>query len=755
MNRDRRWSVLVPLLAVLLGSCSGPVEESLAEPFADEGWAFSYDDRGRNSKSSIDLRSLNEPVAGRSGFVRLAEDGNSFVLGDGTPARFWAIGSGIYLKPNPDEVKQHVRFLARMGVNMVRLHAQICSKGPNSKLTDVDEKEIDGIWRFVAEAKKQGIYVTISPYWANSADATRWGIAGHDSPGALWGLLFFDETLQRGYKAWATALYARPNPYTNIPLAQEPAVAIIQVQNEDSLLFWTSQGIKPAQQVALSKKFVAWLTEKYGSLTAAKEAWGGPNRPGDDIAGGKVALVDMYSMILQTPGQAGRRGADQFTFYAALQRRFYDEIGKFYREELGCKQLLNASNWRSANQTLMDDAERWTYSGLDAIAVNRYYNGGGHQGPNAGWRIEPGDKFTQHSALLSPRELPLNLKQVVGHPMLITESGWVNPLAYQAEGPFLASVYQSLTGVDAFYWFMADAVEYNTAPYFPYQQVQGQQPFLKWTASIPPILGGFPAAALLFRKGYVKQGEPVVHEERTLQSLWDRQTPLIAEDPAFDPNRDKAPPIAPKAGEKATVVDPLAFLVGPVEVKYDGDPSKSRVLDLSRYIDHQKKLIRSVTGEVALDYNIGLCTVDAPKAQGACGFLSKAGLITLHDLSIRSANVYAAILAVALDDLPLATSKRILIQIGTAARPTDWATKDVQIKNPDGTSSRGLEVVSTGRPPWRIADSEFGLSIKNPGLTKATILDPAGYPDGDVQVTKARNGITLTPPTDTMYLLVE
>jgi hypothetical protein len=49
MNRDRRWSVLVPLLAVLLGSCSGPVEESLAEPFADEGWAFSYDDRGRNS----------------------------------------------------------------------------------------------------------------------------------------------------------------------------------------------------------------------------------------------------------------------------------------------------------------------------------------------------------------------------------------------------------------------------------------------------------------------------------------------------------------------------------------------------------------------------------------------------------------------------------------------------------------------------------------------------------------------------------
>jgi hypothetical protein len=747
-------SRILPLIAMLVGSsCAGPVEESLAEPPPDDGWAFSY--KERDAKSPIDLRSLNEPVAGQSGFVKLSADGNSFVLGDGSPARFWAAGSEVFRNPNPDEVKQHVRFLARMGVNMVRLHAQISSAGPNSKLTDVNEKEIDGIWRFVAEAKKQGIYVTISPYWAHSTDPARWGIAGHDAPGALWGLLFFDETLQKGYKAWATALYARPNPYTKIPLANDPSVAIIQVQNEDSLLFWTTQGLKPVQQAALAKKFAAWLVAKYGSLDAAKNAWSGASRPGDDFPNGKVGLFDIYNLTIPQSGGNAKRASDQFAFYAATQRRFYDEIGKFYREELGCKSLLNASNWRSANQTMMDDAERWSYSGLDAIAVNRYYNGGQHLGPNNGWRIDPGDKFTQKSALLNPRELPTNLKQVVGHPMLITESCWVNPLVYQAEGPFLTSVYQSLTGVDAFYWFNLDAVDYNPSPFFPYQQVQGQLPLLKFTASIPSILGGFPASALLFRKRYVKQGEPVVHEERKLQSLWDRQTPLIAEDPSFDPNRDKAPPVAPKPGEKATVVDPLAFLVGPVEVKYDGDPAKSRVVDLSRYIDTKKKLIRSITGEVALDYNVGLCTVDAPKAQGACGFLAKAGMISLKDLTIRSANTYAAILAVSLDDLPLASSKRILIQIGTAARPTDWATKDVQIKGEDGKMTTGLEVVSTGRPPWKIAESEFGLSIKNPGLTKATILDPAGFPDGNVPITKAKNGITLTPPTDTMYLILE
>ena len=743
-----------PLLAILLSSCAGPIEESRAEPPLDDGWVFQY--KERDARSPIDLRSLNEPLAGQSGFVRLSKDGNSFVLGDGTPARFWAVGSGVFQNPNVEEVRRHVRFLARMGVNMVRLHAQISPPGPNSKLTDVNEKEIDGIWRFVSEARKQGIYVTISPYWANSADAARWGIAGHDAPGALWGLLFFDETLQKGYKAWASALYTRSNPYTGVPLAKDSSVAIIQVQNEDSLLFWTTGTLKPAQQAALARKFAAWLKEKYGSLDGAKKAWSGSTRPGDDFAGGKVALFDIYNLTIPQSGGNARRAADQFAFYASTQRRFYDEIGKFYRDDLGCKSLLNASNWRSANQSTMDDAERWSYSALDVIAVNRYYNGGRHVGPNEGWRIEPGDQFTQKSALLNPRELPTNLKQVVGHPMLITESTWVSPLVYQAEGPFLASVYQSLTGVDAFYWFTVDAVDYNASPYFSFQQVKGQQPLLKWSASIPSILGGFPASALLFRKGFVKPGEPVVHEERTLQALWDRSTPLIAEDPSFDPNRDKAPPIAARPGEKATVVDPLAFLVGPVEVKYDGDPAKSRVADLSRYIDPKKKQIRSITGEILLDYNVGLCTVDAPKAQGACGFLAKAGLIQLKDLSIRSANTYATILAVPLDDLPLATSKQILIQIGTAARPTDWATKDVQVKSENGkTTTPGLEVVNTGKPPWRIAESEFGLSIKNTGLTKATILDPAGQPDGNVPITRARTGITLTPPTDTMYLLLE
>jgi hypothetical protein len=98
----------------------------------------------------------------------------------------------------------------------------------------------------------------------------------------------------------------------------------------------------------------------------------------------------------------------------------------------------------------------------------------------------------------------------------------------------------------------------------------------------------------MFRKGYIKKGAPVVHEERTMADLWNRREPLIAEDKSFDPNRDTG-----SSGAKNNLkseVNPLAFLVGPVQVKYGGDPTKTRVADLKPFINESAKTIRSNTG---------------------------------------------------------------------------------------------------------------------------------------------------------------
>jgi hypothetical protein len=743
----------VLLATALIPAAGVRAQEARPSGSAVGTWAFDFPGHPGTSPPMLDLRSLNEREAGESGFIQRTRDGNGFALGDGTPIRFWAVGSEIYTH-TPEEMARHVRFLARIGVNMVRLHAGLAPKGGGSRIDEVDTKEIDGIWRFVAAAKKEGIYTTISPYWANAKEVDGWGIEGYSGRTELWALLFFDEALQKGYKAWVRALYARTNPYTGITLAQDPAVALIQIQNEDSLLFWTTMTLKPPQQERFGKKFGTWLAGKYGSLDQARQAWEGAGHKDDDFARGRVGFVDHWQLTQPQAGGMARRVSDELRFYAETQRTFYADMVAYYRDTLGCRQLINASNWRTADPIKFEDVERWTYTAADVIAVNRYYNGGAHVGENSGWRIDPGHRFSQQSVLLNPRELPVNLKQVVGHPMIVSESTWVNPLAYQSEGPFLVAVYQSLTGVDAFYWFSAMEPEYATNPFFPYAQVNGQQPLWKWTASIPMILGGFPASALMFRRGDIAQGEPVVHEERTLENLWEREPPIIAEDQSFDPNRDRGHVAG--TSELRTGVDPLAFLVGPVEVKFGGDPSKTRVLDLSRFIDHRKKVVKSVTGEVVLDYGKGVCTLNAPRAQGACGSLAKAGVIRLKDVAIRSRNGYATVAVVSMDDQPLAKSRKVLVQVGTSARPAGWKTQAAEFTGEDGkTRLQGFEILKTGTPPWRVVGTEVSLTLRNPALKRATRLDPAGYPAQKVPVNRAGDDLTVKLPLNTMYLILE
>ena len=96
------------------------------------------------------MRSLNEKVAGQSGFVRLSPDGDSFVLGDGTPARFWGVSVDANSARIADDLAHHARFLAKRGVNMVRWYQELRSRAKISRITDVDAKSIDATWKFVA-----------------------------------------------------------------------------------------------------------------------------------------------------------------------------------------------------------------------------------------------------------------------------------------------------------------------------------------------------------------------------------------------------------------------------------------------------------------------------------------------------------------------------------------------------------------------------------------------------------------------------
>jgi hypothetical protein len=276
----------------------------------------------------------------------------------------------------------------------------------------------------------------------------------------------------------------------------------------------------------------------------------------------------------------------------------------------------------------------------------------------------------------------------------------------------------------------------------------------KWSVTTPMVMGQFPAAALAFRKGYITQGEPVVVEHRSLQQLWGRVLPLISEDPSYDPNRDRGD-LARRSAVR-TSVDPLAFLVGPVKVVYGSDPSKTRVVDLKRFIDHKKNVVRSVTGQITWNHGEGICTIDAPRVQGASGFLKKTSPIKLKDVTIQASNDYATVLVVALDNQPLNKSKRVLVQIGTTARPTGWIERETTFQGDDGKQTyHGKQVVDTGKMPWAIADAQITLTVANPGLTAATQLDINGNPRAKLKTTAQSQTVRLQLPKDALYVVLE
>ncbi len=719
---------------------------------ADNTWAFEPQRDRFSPEALLDLRALNETVAGETGFVGRSPDGGDFARGDGTPLRFWAATTYVYADPDKD-LAFHARFLAKRGVNMVRWHGTIFPRQEGARLQDIDARARDGLWRLVAAMKQEGIYVTVSPYYARPFKPQPSWATPRDSQG-FYGLLFFDPILQQAYKTWLRELFTVENPYTGLALKDDPAVAIVQLQNEDSLLFWTFNRIEGRDRALLGRQYARWLQQKYGSLAAARRAWRGMQLEDDDFAGGVVGLFNLWELtqpLLPFRGGKARRLADQTEFLTATMRQFNAEIARYLRQELGVKQLINAGNWKTVDAARLNDAERYSYTANEVIAVNRYYNGGPHQGPHSGWAIVNGDRFGERSVLFNPDKFPLNLKQVAGHPMLVTESSWVPPLGYQSEGPFLTSVYQSLTGIDGFYWFSLGVEGWRQPSW-----ANDFKPSLrKWIADTPELLGNFPAAALLYRRGYVRTGRPVLEERRPLADLWQRRPAVLAEAAGFDPNRDRG--WGQRAAGAVGRIDPLAFLVGPVKVTYGRPAAESAAIDTAPYIDRQAKVLRSVTGEVVWDYGRGICTLNAPKARGATGFLGSAGEIALDGVTISAKNHYATALLIALDDRELGRSRRALLQIGTIARSTGWQATPTTWETERGNRETGYEVLDRGRAPWRIVNTEMTVEIANPHFTRAIALDINGMPQATVPLQRSDDGrrARFVLPASGKYFILE
>ena len=260
-------------------------------------------------------------------------------------------------------------------MNLVRLLYDIAPPAKNSRGTDANSKMIDHICRVVAAVKKEGIYVLITPYWADHVKhvPASWHIDGWPENQTPQGLLFFNPTLQTAYRAWMKELLARKNPYTGIPLSQDPAVACIQLQNEDGLLWWSAQANQRGGSSSSWASSSATGSLRSTARSIRRRVIGGGAMKEDDPSRGILGIQILWHLTQPAGGPLKKRLADQLQFLAETMHRFNAETARYLHEELGCKQLINAGNWMTADSIRLNDAERWSYTANEVMGAEQEF----------------------------------------------------------------------------------------------------------------------------------------------------------------------------------------------------------------------------------------------------------------------------------------------------------------------------------------------------------------------------------------------
>lgn len=662
---------------------------------------------------TTDLRFLNEKFAGENGTITVK--GGDFIHSKtGKPIRFWAV-NGPPNEISSTDLKTCARMLAKNGVNMVRIHS-----GYFDDRGEVDPAKVLHAIEIVEAMKAEGIYTHFSiyfPLWLDPKPDNPW-LKGYNGKQHSFASLMFNPEFQNHYRKWWTALLTTPSPNTGKRLVDDPAVASLEMQNEDSFFFWTfnKDNIPEAQLLMLEKQFGDWLIKRHGSLDTALAAWNGHQEERDSLKNGRIAFRPLWNIA----NEKSPRDIDTVAFLLETQTRFYAETHAFLRE-LGFKGPITASNWITASPEILGPLEALSYSVGDFIDRHGYF-GCNHKGDNAAWSIRDGHTYSDRSALRFDPEEPGKPKEFShpamdihynGMPSMISETTWTRPNRYRSEAPLYYAAYGALQHTDAIVHFALDSFRWLVKPGFFMQP---------WTLMSPAMMGQFPAAALIFRQGLIKPGDVVANVNLNQDDLLALKGTPLPQNAGLDELRLKDVPTGTKVNPGQRL-NPLLHFVGRANVSFVKIPSSTELKDLSPFIDTKAQTLRSTTGELNLDYGKGILTFNAPMAQGVSGHLKQlGGILQTRDLSITSDMEPGHIMVVSLDAKPIATSSRMLLQVMSEEKATGFQTEPI---------SPGVNrITHIGTDPWLVKKFSGEVKFKRPDAAKlkVTPLDPNGTP---------------------------
>ncbi|MDR3198216.1 MAG: carbohydrate binding domain-containing protein, partial [Planctomycetaceae bacterium] len=218
--------------------------------------------------------------AGKHGFVRV-QDGH-FVTDKGR-IQFW--GTNTCFAANFLDHAAADRMadrLARFGINCVRLHHMDSHDiwgGSNAKTKlEFDKAQLDKLDYYIAALKKRGIYVNINLHVSRSLDERDGFPKNVNRPNHDKGIDNYYRPFIDANKKYARDLLTHVNPYTGNAYKDEPSVAMIEINNENSIVcMWGGWGgldvIQDPFLGDLRKLWNDWLKTKYKNDTELRKAW--------------------------------------------------------------------------------------------------------------------------------------------------------------------------------------------------------------------------------------------------------------------------------------------------------------------------------------------------------------------------------------------------------------------------------------------------------------------------------------------------
>ncbi|MEI8341629.1 MAG: hypothetical protein WCH43_08865 [Verrucomicrobiota bacterium] len=618
---------------------------------------------------------LDKP-AGKHGGVRMV--GDHFEFADKTRVKFWGTNlSYAFSAPEHQQAEYTAARFAKFGVNAVRMHkftgAGWEGIGDENDATQMNPEGLDRLDYFANELAKNGVYYGWSHSFqfkvkpGNKDRLLAYDEIKANADGNTYSLMNWAEDCQDLLIETVVNLLKHKNPYTGKTYAEDPALAYIELQNEDDIFFFTTNDALnkfPTYKKNLMQRFAQWLQAKYKDQAGLKTAWDSALKPDETLEAKNIALAEnVFEMGPALEGKTGgprQRLLDNAAFYHAVQNAFYDKFSKAIRAT-GYKGPLVGSPWQTAGGLTHLYNLKSDY--LVGYIDRHNYFGGAF---NDSMLAKPGSG-----------DFSTGLQQVADRPFGISE--WVHqyPSLYSAEGPAIFAVYgMGLQGWDASYEFQGAQIANG------FSDLVGTLPWGIWNVDVPTQIGQYPALARMIMRGDVKEGEVIGSRNVSPQNLADGK---------FDFSEKIVQQGDVKSFDGNT--PPEALAAGRLVVKFTDKDEPSSFPDMTKYDANQT--ITSNTKQLTWDYSgKGYFTVNTAGTKAVVGFAQDRKL-QLDNYVFSLQSPYASVFLTSLEKgKDLSQTKTALLTV--VARNSNSGFKILSIDNrtlDNGTSPILLEPV--------------------------------------------------------------